>query len=74
MQTSLFPLPHRLAARPHRVGNLGVANATLIRRAQLWVDGAAEQAGAGAEAEAEADRGNRAKGKTATRHEHNQAR
>ena len=50
----------------------GFSHGGLAFTAQLWVDGAAEQAGAGAETEA--DRGSRAKGKTATRHEHNQAR
>ena len=50
----------------------GFSHGGLAFTAQLWVDGAAEQAGAGTGAEA--GRGNRAKGKNATRHEHNQAR
>ena len=50
----------------------GFSHSGLAFTAQLWVDGAAEQAGAGPETEA--DRANRAKGKTTTKHEHNQAR
>ena len=51
----------------------GFSHGGLAFTAHLWVDGVAKQA-AGAGAEAEADRANRAKGKSATRHEHNQAR